>query len=166
MTVSERNKQLTTRYPFLIPRNAWSGKRITDGAGFWPGSPDEVPEYNYEYTDFDIIPDGWAKAFGLELCEELREQLIRENQLEDFWFVQIKEKFGSLRMYPGVACSEEIWYILDKYEQLSERTCIVCGKPATRMSKGWICPYCNNCGDPKWNYMPLAEWLKEDEDAG
>lgn len=33
--------------------------------------------------------------------------------------------------------------IIDKYEKLSERTCCVCGKPATKISKGWICPYCD-----------------------
>ena len=34
---------------------------------------------------------------------------------------------------------------VDKYENLSYHTCINCGKPATKISTGWICPYCDNC---------------------
>ena len=32
-----------------------------------------------------------------------------------------------------------------KYEDLSYKTCISCGKPATKISKGWISPYCDDC---------------------
>lgn len=35
--------------------------------------------------------------------------------------------------------------IISKYEDLSERTCCKCGKPATKITKGWICPYCDDC---------------------
>lgn len=35
---------------------------------------------------------------------------------------------------------------------LCERTCIVCGEPATRMTRGWICPYCDECcPDGAWD---------------
>ena len=39
----QKNRELVKRFPFLLPRNAWSGKKITDGAGFWPGAPDKIP---------------------------------------------------------------------------------------------------------------------------
>ena len=39
----------------------------------------------------------------------------------------------------------EIFEIIEKYENLSYHTCINCGKPATKISTGWICPYCDNC---------------------
>ena len=35
--------------------------------------------------------------------------------------------------------------IIPKYEELSYHTCINCGKPATKRSTGWICPYCDDC---------------------
>ncbi len=46
----ESNQKLIERFPFLIPRNRWTGK---------------VPEdYDYSYTELDSMPDGWRKAFG------------------------------------------------------------------------------------------------------
>jgi len=35
--------------------------------------------------------------------------------------------------------------IISKYEKLSYKTCIICGKPAKYMSRGWISPYCEDC---------------------
>ena len=35
--------------------------------------------------------------------------------------------------------------IIDRCERDSQRICVKCGKPATRISKGWICPYCDDC---------------------
>ena len=32
-----------------------------------------------------------------------------------------------------------------KYDRLSEKTCINCGKPAKYMSIGWISPWCEDC---------------------
>lgn len=52
----EYNRELCERYPFLIPTNRFSGKRITEGAGFWPGSPNSVPEWDYESTELDDMP--------------------------------------------------------------------------------------------------------------
>ena len=46
----ESNQKLIERFPFLIPRNRWTGK---------------VPEdYDYSYTELDSMPDGWRKALG------------------------------------------------------------------------------------------------------
>ena len=55
----ESNQKLIERFPFLIPRNRWTGK---------------VPEdYDYSYTELDSMPDGWRKAFGEQMCEDIRE---------------------------------------------------------------------------------------------
>ena len=35
--------------------------------------------------------------------------------------------------------------VIDRCERDSQRICVKCGKPATRISKGWICPYCDDC---------------------
>lgn len=49
----ESNQELIERFPFLIPRNRWTGK---------------VPEdYDYSYTELDSMPDGWRKAFGEQM---------------------------------------------------------------------------------------------------
>ena len=162
--IKERNRKLCERYPFLIPSNRWSGMRITEaaGGGFWPGSPEKVPEYDYEYTELDQMPDGWRIAFGNALLEELREELVKARYLEDYRIVQIKEKFGQLRWYDN-GNTKQGYKILGKYADLSRRTCIVCGKPATRITTGWISPYCDDCVGNERS-VPIKEWLNEMEE--
>lgn len=165
----EENKRLCDRYPFLIPWNRMSGKRITEAGdgGYWPGTPDKVPEYDYEYTEADEMPDGWWIAFGEQMCEEIRDALIEDNDLDRWRIVQMKEKFGHLRIYDnGVKVLSRVHDIERKYEALSMRTCIVCGKPATRVTTGWISPFCDDCcincaGERS---IGIDEWLGEENE--
>ena len=39
--------------------------------------------------------------------------------------------------------SKEVYEIIKKYENLSRNTCISCGEPATKISDGWISPFCD-----------------------
>lgn len=75
----EYNKQLCEKYPFLIPRNRWSGMRITEAqnGGYWPGEPGAIPEYDYEYTELDNMPKGWRIAFSEQMCEEIKQELLK-----------------------------------------------------------------------------------------
>ena len=118
--IIERNKKLIEEYPFL---------KIYD---------------NMNYTWLDNMPTGWRIAFGEQMCKEIKEELLKNNELDSYEIVDIKEKFGGLRWYdnsglPGMQ------FIIAKYEALSEKTCINCGKPANWISKGWISPYCDDC---------------------
>lgn len=155
----EANRKLIEQFPFLMPRNVWSGKRITDGAGYWPGSPDEAPKYDYEFTELDAMPDGWRKAFGEQMCKEIMDELVEHGMVDDYYPVQIKEKYGSLRWYDNMGTKKLYHEIIPKYEKLSERTCIICGRPATKISKGWISPYCDECYEKH-----IAKWRGNDED--
>lgn len=101
-----------------------------------------------QYNDFEIepfleIPEGWNKLYH-NMCKELREQLIKENKLSDFHFLQIKEKFGELRCYTNYH-TKEIDNIINKYVNISSHTCINCGSPATKYTSDWILPYCDVC---------------------
>ena len=128
------NKRLCERYPFLQLRNPRTDKLIKS-------------DY---YTNLDEMPNGWRKAFGQEMCEEIRKVLIKGNYLYDYRVVQIKEKFGALRWYDNGAPDSiyrELQDIINKYEEISERTCIWCGRPATKISLGWISPWCDNCAE-------------------
>ena len=52
-------------------------------------------------------------------------------------FTQIKEKFGTLRVY-GYNLDDEQQEIIDKYERLSAKTCEVCGAEGhLREKSGW-----------------------------
>lgn len=98
------------------------------------------------YTELDAMDTGWRKAFGIQICKEIRTALLKKGwkYLFNYRIVQIKEKYGTLRWYDNNS-TKEIFEIIDKYEDLSYHTCINCGKPATKISTGWICPYCDNC---------------------
>lgn len=163
------NKELIERYPFLIPRNAWTDKPIDN--------------YNYDnpsYTLLDDMPEGWRVAFGEQMCEEIREELLKAQErdpeggyhdingntipyLKGYFPIQIKEKYGELRWYDnGYPVGSKIPSIIDKYAILSQKICFVCGKPAKWISTGWICPWCDNCKDKvRDNFMPIEEWFKE-----
>lgn len=95
------------------------------------------------------IPDGWYKAFGEQMIDELHYILDKWCFTDRYRIMQIKEKFGMIRWYdngvPQYMCEEyDEW--LDKYERLSEETCIKCGDKATHMTTGWIVPLCDKCG--------------------
>ena len=155
VSVQEQNKKLCERYPFLIPWNRYSGELLTGDHDF-----------DWSYTELDDMPDGWRKAFGAEMCEEIRDELVRVDDLNRWRIFQLKEKYGSMRLYDnGYKTNSKIPDIISKYEQISERTCIVCGKPATRITMGWICPYCDDCC-PNVRYMPIDEYFEEDKESG
>ena len=92
---------------------------------------------NYEWID--SVPRGW---------HELARKMIEECEAiyPDWKIVDLKEKFGAIRCYDN-GSPKEVQEIIDKYEAISARTCCNCGKPATRISTGWILPWCDNCGD-------------------
>lgn len=166
--VKKKNRELCERYPFLIPWNRWSGVLITEAGngGFYPGDPETKVEYDWEFTELDSMPTGWRKAFGEQMCEEIRQALIEDDELDSWRIVQLKEKYGGMRLYDnGYKRGSRVPGIIDKYSLLSERTCIKCGKPATRITTGWICPYCDECC-PDGRSVPIDEWFKEDETDG
>lgn len=102
------------------------------------------------YTELDAMEPGWRKAFGIQMCEEIKQALKKHNYLYKYRITQIKEKFGTLRWYDEGA-PKEVHDIIDKYENLSWNTCCCCGKPATKITSGWISPYCDDCF-PKNNF--------------
>ena len=123
------NRFIYKLYKFVT----WFDTKVLDKILFLPS-----------YTELDAMEPGWRKAFGIQMCKDIRRQLIKERKLFKWRIVQLKEKFGGIRLYSNFA-SDELYDIIDKYEQISYRTCGVCGKPATKISKGWIYPYCDDC---------------------
>ena len=132
--VIEINKKLVERYPFLLPRNVWTDKLDED--------------YNYEYTRYDDISTGWKIGFGEFLLEDLRDALVKTNYLDKFRFTQIKENYGSLRMYTN-GNPEEVYDVIQKYEFISEYICYKCGSPHACVvdDYGWYLPLCKDCWD-------------------
>ena len=149
----ENNKELIEKFPFLLPHNRWTNKVSND--------------YDYSYTELDAMPHGWRKAFGLQMCEEILSVLKEDDDLlEKYRILQIKEKWGSLRWYDNFT-TDGLSKVIDKYKELSMRTCIDCGEPATKISMGWISPYCDSCANKLEEYdehfMPIEEYYSKDK---
>ena len=87
------NKELIKNMPYLQPRNVWT---------------DEIPkDYDYEYIRGEHeLPEGWFSLF-LDMCKDIRKPLEKSSYLNKFRFTQIKEKYGSLRVYNN-GCPEEV----------------------------------------------------------
>lgn len=134
------NKTLIKKYPWLQIRNNFTGELLD-------------PEY-YELTWLDDMPNGWRKAFGLQMVEELDQLLKKVNYQDKYRISQIKEKYGELRLYDNgvpMEISKEYNKLLYKYEELSRRTCIVCGEPGEIDYKQyWLMPLCNKCKKESW----------------
>ena len=140
--MKEENKKLIEEYPFLLPYYY----------------KDKIDEYDYEYTLLDDMPQGWKKAFGKLICEDIKAQLIKEDALDEYQILEIKEKYGELRWYDNG--SEEIQDIIDNYSHISRHVCVVSGKINVPIyDDGWVSPY-----DPEYFQRHLDNyWGEEDK---
>lgn len=150
-----RNFFLCLKYPFYISRNVWTGKFM-----------------GFTSTWYDDIPDGWRKAFGKQFSKDLKKALKKDGILKTFRFQQIKEKYGTLRLYNNGE-GENTGNVIRYYENLSMCYCIICGKPARYCTQGWIEYVCEDCfnkierydedADPKFDeYKKLCRLKEED----
>lgn len=112
-------------------------------------------------------PEGWWKAFGGDMVKDFYEAWthLDDEQKEEFSFLQVKEKFGELRIY---ACpfTSEMNEICHKYESKSRFVCISCGKAATKVGNTWISPYCDKCAErrlPNEKFTPITVFYGEDK---
>lgn len=96
----------------------------------------------YSTTWYDSIPDGWRKAFGKQLTKDLKKAT---KGIKGFRIIDVKEKWGTLRIYPAGNVPDEVWDLLRKYEQFSMCYCQNCGDPVRYCTKGWISYLCETC---------------------
>ena len=129
--IVEQNKKLCQEYPFLKPK--WA-----------------EDDFDYTWTELDNIPKGWRIAFGDLFCRDLKKALELEfpdGIPNDFYFIDIKEKWGALRLCMPYE-SGHIKEFMHKYEYISQYVCIECGVPypfAHMTYHGWVQPMCEKC---------------------
>ncbi len=70
------NIELIKKYPWLQIRNVCTNMKL-----------------DTEFTWLDDLPEGWRKAFGLQIIEELDQILKKVNYQTEYQIVQIKEKW-------------------------------------------------------------------------
>lgn len=139
MTREKKVKELTNKYPFMKVK-------------------DQEKSNTWTYSWLDDLEPGWLEAFGEELCQELAAALKEDGCEDDFEFLQIKEKYASLRLY-AARYGEKTKDVLAKYEELSKYICGHCGKPATKITRGWYYPLCDTCiEDVQGGYSPIENY--------
>lgn len=132
------NAVLVMRYPFLASSYMFDGNE---------------EHSKFDWTQFDSISGGWARRFGLEMCEDIRDvlEVNGEENVENYFIEQIKEKYGTLRWYDGGVKGkdtfEDVQNVISLYEEFSAATCIECGsiENVYMSNGGWICPECLSC---------------------
>ena len=137
----EEEKQVVAEYPFLRLRDI-DGTICED---------DDFPMIGLE------IPNGWYKVF-FQMCDDIKPILEREGVLDTFYFIQVKEKYNTLRCYHNGA-PKEVEDIISKYEMMAYYICTVCGKPATCETTGYWTSFCDDCWKDHVRHLPI-EWIK------
>ena len=134
-----KNKKLVKLHPYLLPRSVWTSK--------------VVKGYDYTWTEYDCLGKGWKIGFGKLLLEDLRESCLKTDYLDKLQFSQIKEKYGSLRMY-NFGAPQEVYDVIQKYEFISQYICWYCGSPEATIvdDYGWYLPVCKCCWDKNNNH--------------
>ena len=85
--------------------------------------------------------EGWVDYSGPVYCVNVKNHIIYiRRHGKGCWCG------NSLRWYDNGA-PEEVNKIIAKYEYISERTCVNCGKTADGLTRGYILPYCKDCHD-------------------
>lgn len=143
-----KNLDLCMKYPVLIPLNARNDN-----------------DYMYEYSSLDQMPSGWRIAFGEDWARDVQDVLnkLPKEERDEVYVMDIKEKYGFLDVNFNYY-SEELYAVLEKYKKLSRRICVGCGKPATKISWGWICPWCDTCSKMiRAETIDINKFFKEDE---
>ena len=81
------------------------------------------------------VGDGWTDILK-EMCESIQNH-IKETGNFEVAFTQVKEKFGSLRVYVNGG-DDKIYDFINEAERKSEITCEQTGKPAKIQNvDGW-----------------------------
>lgn len=121
---------LCNKYRYLIPRNAFTANIS--------------PSYRYTYTVGSDL-NGWYRLFLL-FCKNALPYLKDNNIDKDFFFYDVKEKYGMLEMVVAHLTKDEtLDDLIAAYRRMSKSVCIKCGEVADFTSTRWISPYCEEC---------------------
>lgn len=132
----DQNKKLIELFPYLQPRNVWTGKIAEN--------------YDYSYIRGDNeLPNGWLRLFLL-FCKHLKPYLVKSDTLDKFQFSQLKEKYGRLCLY-HMGCIEEVELLTCMYQGYSKQVCSRCGRPSKWVITNYIEYLCDDCSSEDIN---------------
>lgn len=88
--------------------------------------------------------NGWFDIIHFA-CRLIARHVERQGD-EDFEWTQIKEKFGTLRLYGSRGGDKYISGVIAMAEAMSAVTCDQCGNKGEQSHGGWIVTRCKACG--------------------
>jgi hypothetical protein len=102
-----------------------------------------MKEYPFVICGYEC-DEGWYS-----IIEECFDKIQELELPEGFEVIQVKEKFGTLRVYT-ICSSEEIEKLIDNAYDKALFSCEVCGKPGKNRTKyHWMKTTCEECFN-KW----------------
>lgn len=111
---------------------------------------------NYHNEEYMVVVDcdnGWYSIID-ELCSKIV-SYCRDANLP-IHFVQIKEKFGDLRIYYDM-CDEYIDSLIHDAVVKSRVSCEKCGKPGVLRKGGWVQTLCDEHADGREAYKTNSD---------
>lgn len=103
---------------------------------------------------FDGLPGGWSDVIHEHLLE--LDVLVRRNPAWDVNVLQVKEKYGELRVYVDVEGAgspddlERFYDLVEEMEEETGRVCCYCGtREGVRGYGGWIRYACPSCEEAR-----------------
>jgi ribosomal protein L37AE/L43A len=77
-------------------------------------------------------------------------KIVKRDEFTDFKVIQVKEKFGGLRVYTNYY-TDEIDKIIDRMEEQCAHTCEQCGSSEGKLRQdGWWQTLCDDCYNKKF----------------
>lgn len=123
----EEEKEIVKKYPFLQVRDI-------------NGNIDTTAKFPLMYLE---IPDGWYVLF-YQMCDQIKLILEEKGLLNEFYFIQVKEKYNKLVCYSNMVV-DEIEDIIYDYSLIASNSCVICGAPAVYKTTDYIATYCDKC---------------------
>lgn len=72
-------------------------------------------------------------------------KIVKDQKIDNFKIVQIKEKFGGLRVYCNFY-TDDIDEVIDRMEEEISTICQLCGSPEGKLREdGWMVVKCDTC---------------------
>lgn len=146
--------ELLNKYPFLKMRNWWK----PEPDDIYKTDAENIEHNKYKYWDGTGWEDLWKNRYLPRLFKEY--DSWDDETKKQFYFSQIKEKYGSLRIYTSFSSDKHLEGIA---ESLSEYTCQYCGKEPRENGKrviwttgGWVTNLCHDCA---------VDYLLKDRDS-
>lgn len=147
------NNDLASRFPFIIVRG-WNGELAKDEDG------------NY-YLEIDGM-HGWRDILlcWAEKVKPIYDSITDENLKNNFYLIDVKEKWGCLRIDVSCIPTHKVDEYTSMAEHLSEWTCLNCGKITKSSNRKHLIiyrnvevPFCKNCAKKDFSFKrEVGDW--------